>query len=160
MEGGGPRGAPLRLFGAGLRAQSRRRPRRAYNRCAGGRRVRESGGGEDGCSARVGGNLEITEHWNGHFNKLEPILPKSSRLLTTSVVFQRLGKCFLLPVTKKSAPTASAHSRNRLSASSGDAETVWVGMTRTLLRRSRAKNCATSLGSNLRRGERRACSYS
>src|ERR1039457_5523662 len=141
VESGGARDAPLRRAGAGLRAQSGRWGGGAHHRRAGGRRVRESGRGEDG------GPVE-----GGYFKKLEPILPKSSRVLTTSVVFQRLGKCFLLPVTRKSAPAASAHSRNRLSASSGDAETLRVGMTRTLPRRSRARNRATSLASNLRRG--------
>jgi len=84
--------------GAGLRAQSGRCGGRAYRRRAGGRRVRECGGGERRWCGRC-----------GHSRKLEPILPKSSRVFTTSVLFQRLGKCFLLPVTRKSARAASAH---------------------------------------------------
>jgi hypothetical protein len=37
-------------------------------------------------------------------------MPRISLALTTWVAFQRLGKCRLLPVTRKSAPAASAHS--------------------------------------------------
>src|ERR1022692_1170018 len=89
-------------------------------------------------------------HSNGYFRKLEPIMPRSSLALTTGVVFQRLGKCRLLPVTRKSAPAASAHSRKRLSGSSRDAETVWVGATRMLAERSRARKRATSWVANFR----------
>ena len=97
---------------------------------------------------------------HGYFRKLAPIMPRSSLALTTSVVFQRLGKCRLLPVTRKSAPAASAHSRKRLSGSSGDAEALWVGATRMLAERSRARKWATSLRLNFRRVYERTCSYS
>jgi uncharacterized protein (DUF433 family) len=39
-------------------------------------------------------------HVSDYFRKLAPISPGSSRALTTSVVFQRFGKCRLLPVTR------------------------------------------------------------
>ena len=92
--------------------------------------------------------------------KLEPIMPRSSLALTTWVVLQLLGTCRLLPVTRKLAPAASAHSRKRLSGSSGDAATVWAGAARILTERSRARKRAISAGANFRRGYKGTCSYS
>ncbi len=73
---------------------------------------------------------------------------------------QLLGTCRLLPVTRKLAPAASAHSRKRLSGSSGDAATVWAGAARILTERSRARKRAISAGANFRRGYKSTCSYS
>src|ERR1019366_7883249 len=84
----------------------------------------------------------------------------SSLALTTWVVFQLLGTCRLLPVTRKLAPAASAHSRKRLSGSSGDDATVWAGAARILTERSRARKRAISAGANFRRGYKSACTYS
>src|ERR1022692_1295469 len=95
-----------------------------------------------------------------YFRKLEPIMPRSSLALTTWVVFQLLGTCRLLPVTRKLAPAASAHSRKRLSGSSGDAATVWAGAARILTERSRARKRTISVRANFRRGYKSTCSYS
>src|ERR1022692_4440999 len=73
---------------------------------------------------------------------------------------QLLGTCRLLPVTRKLAPAASAHSRKRLSGSSGDAATVWAGAARILTERSRARKRTISVRANFRRGYKSTCSYS
>src|ERR1019366_1555316 len=61
VESGGSGDAAFRRAGTGLRAQSRRRAWGAHRRRAGGRRLWESGGGEDG--GEVG--AIILESWRG-----------------------------------------------------------------------------------------------
>ena len=104
--------------------------------CVGGEK-RDTSIGEAGTFlARLDNCIFLGRGGLDHLRKLDPIRPKNSLALTTSVARQRLGKCRLLPVTRKSAPAASAHSKKRLSGSSGDTEMVCAGAARILADRS------------------------
>ena len=71
-----------------------------------------------------------------------------------------LGKCRRFPVTRKSAPAASAHSRKRLSVSSGDTARVVAGAIIVLIFRMRIRDSAILSGGNRNLGLRRTHSYS